>query len=984
MVSYLFKGCADRARTIVMIGNHDTNLDNPNRLDTLTPIINALNHPNLTYLKYSGHYNIDDVDYFHYSILDGPDGWEKCAVDVDSKKTVGLYHGIVTGAKTDKEFELSDIPVNIFKPFDITLLGDIHKQQYLDEDKRIAYAGSLIQQDYGEDIGKGYMIWDLETFESEYVVIPNDYGYYTIELVDGEMLNKPDTLPKNVKLKLRHSGTDKSMVKTIADKLKTEFSLSRISISGDRTKKIEKGDSIDLGDIINSRDTQTQLKLIKEYLERDGDIEQVVWDRIEKIHSDVSTKLNRVVSEELGTVWRPVRFQFSNMFAFGENNLIEFENVKGNVGLFGPNASGKSSVLDAMVYCLFDKCSKTSLAGKVMNNKASDFYCKFEFFIGSEEYYIERIGSTNPNGSVSVRVNFMKMVDGEYQSLNGTRRSDTNNKIKTYLGDYDDFILTTMSTQTGNKSFIDLRNTDRQELLYRFLDIYVFVELFKLAKEASSETATKIKLLKEENFDENVDRFEEYIVECDSLINVTENNITDIRQQLDSKRAVIETLIDSKLPIDSNQLSLESLKEKLVTNENSLKSTRDNIESTKTLLKTKMDEFAKVDGTRFNLRDTGKDDKTLVPKLEELKEMVKSNNLVLRNIEIAKKTIDHLQSKVNALDTHEYDPNCKYCVNNEFVKDAERAKIELNHETVKLSELESELEDTELIEKEISSIESEIVYFNSVMETHKRYIDEGRNLESRLQTLIESIKPYEEAIARYKNDIENYVSQDEAIAKNSSIDNEISSLRREESELKQRLDSLTSDNNQYISNKARYEQQLQDTIDRREEYHNLEDQFKAYEMYMKAVNKNGVPYMMLDKVMPTIQDEVNAALSGLVDFDFEIEIGEKGVIDAYINYDGDRWAVELSSGMERFVLSMAIRISLIRLCNLPKPNFMCIDEGFGSLDGDKLNSMELLFNYMKNNFDFILYISHISSLKDYVDTTMSISIEENKSKILVK
>ena len=58
VVSEFFKKLADLAPTIIITGNHDTNLNNVSRLDALSPIINNLNHKQLHYLKDSGIYEI--------------------------------------------------------------------------------------------------------------------------------------------------------------------------------------------------------------------------------------------------------------------------------------------------------------------------------------------------------------------------------------------------------------------------------------------------------------------------------------------------------------------------------------------------------------------------------------------------------------------------------------------------------------------------------------------------------------------------------------------------------------------------------------------------------------------------------------------------------------------------------------------------------------------------------------------------------------
>jgi DNA repair exonuclease SbcCD ATPase subunit len=104
-------------------------------------------------------------------------------------------------------------------------------------------------------------------------------------------------------------------------------------------------------------------------------------------------------------------------------------------------------------------------------------------------------------------------------------------------------------------------------------------------------------------------------------------------------------------------------------------------------------------------------------------------------------------------------------------------------------------------------------------------------------------------------------------------------------------------------------------------------------------------------------------------------------INAHIVYDDQRWSLELCSGMERFISGLAIRIALINISNLPRPNFLVIDEGFGTLDNENLTSLYMLFSYLKTQFDFVMVISHIDSMRDVVDTLMEIKKEEGFSKV---
>jgi DNA repair exonuclease SbcCD ATPase subunit len=55
-------------------------------------------------------------------------------------------------------------------------------------------------------------------------------------------------------------------------------------------------------------------------------------------------------------------------------------------------------------------------------------------------------------------------------------------------------------------------------------------------------------------------------------------------------------------------------------------------------------------------------------------------------------------------------------------------------------------------------------------------------------------------------------------------------------------------------------------------------------------------------------------------------------VNCFIVYDDDNvWPLELSSGMERFISSLAMRVGLINVSNLPAANFLAIDEGWGTM-----------------------------------------------------
>ena len=83
---------------------------------------------------------------------------KRCTGD---RTKVVLFHGTTDKCEADLGFNLpSDVKITKFKGYDLGLLGDIHKRQHLNKEEYLVN-GSLVQQNHGEDIIKGYLLWDV-------------------------------------------------------------------------------------------------------------------------------------------------------------------------------------------------------------------------------------------------------------------------------------------------------------------------------------------------------------------------------------------------------------------------------------------------------------------------------------------------------------------------------------------------------------------------------------------------------------------------------------------------------------------------------------------------------------------------------------------------------------------------------------------------------------------------------------------------------
>lgn len=136
-ISSFLRECSKLHPTIVIAGNHDCNLNNPDRLDVLSPIMDMMDDDNLFYLKNSGVYKIGDVAVGVFSILDDPENYVS-GLDIndsDIQTKIAVYHGAVKRSMTDIGYVVmgGDIELPMFNGYDIVMLGDIHKYQVLQE-----------------------------------------------------------------------------------------------------------------------------------------------------------------------------------------------------------------------------------------------------------------------------------------------------------------------------------------------------------------------------------------------------------------------------------------------------------------------------------------------------------------------------------------------------------------------------------------------------------------------------------------------------------------------------------------------------------------------------------------------------------------------------------------------------------------------------------------------------------------------------------
>ena len=968
-ISWFLTECANRKHTFLITGNHDCNLNNNFRLDVLTPIVENLNNERIHYLRDTGIYPFRNLTFVVYSILDKKENWPKAEL-VDGENTICVFHGPVNLAETDIGYTVSSnsFTTDMFEGFDMVMLGDIHKRQTLGS-STIAYAGSMIQQNHGEALDKhGYLLWDVESRTFEEVDIPNDYGFYTLDVHNGIVPDVTD-MPLKPRLRVRVSNTDPTQIKRALTEIKKKYKVEEFTVTRmDTLSKQKTGDFDDSLAIGNVRDVEYQNELIKDYLQRQYLADDDTIDKIKQINREMNSKL---VDDDVtpNIQWVPKTFEFSNMFSYGENNKIEFDSVKGMVGIFAPNASGKSSLFDAISFCIFDKTSRTYVAKNVLNNRKDNFYCKLHFQIEGVDYYIERRAKLiNKGRNLKVDVSFWKDDEGGITSLNGEQRRETNTNIQQYLGTYDDFVLTTLSLQGNNSLFIDKSQSERKEILAQFMGVDVFDKLYTFASDENRDNASLIRKFKQDDFTQKLADIEIGLKAKEAEYRLEDVNLTTVKDKVEVLNQKLISLNEKIVKVKSDNYSLTELEANKLKAENSLIHLISQRDVTQSKIQTLEEAHIQLE------EEIDSFDEDLITKEYDLYKKY-SNDIrdVKNDLEKFEIRYESLNDKLVHLESHKYNKDCDICLeNSETIIDA-KVKAEADLAILDI-ERKSKMEDRDRLLLAI--------------DTRKKYEDLHNELiklkgteikaEKDVNTLINKLSTFETQEVKLENEvyqvtqlIADYLDNEKQIKKNTILRDEIVDVRHSLGKSKQLLKNSESDIlilNGEVSSLKNQKQTIEARIS---EVRELEDQFTLYEYYLNALGKDGVSYELISKALPMIEGEVNNILGQIVEFGLQLEMDGKN-INANIVYDDQKWSLEMCSGMERFISGLAIRIALINVCNLPRPNFLVVDEGFGTLDSENLTSLYMLFAYLKTQFEFVMIISHIDSMRDVVDTLMEI------------
>ena len=173
------------------------------------------------------------------------------------------------------------------------------------------------------------------------------------------------------------------------------------------------------------------------------------------------------------------------------------------------------------------------------------------------------------------------------------------------------------------------------------------------------------------------------------------------------------------------------------------------------------------------------------------------------------------------------------------------------------------------------------------------------------------------------------------------------------------------------------EQKLNKIEEEKQNHLDMQEQYSAYDLFMRCMHANGISYDIIKKRLPIINDEVAKILTNIVDFEVYF-VNEENKLDILIKHPKyDPRPIEMGSGAEKTIAAIAIRLALLNVSTLPKGDVFILDEPGTALDEENMEGFTRILDMIKSHFKTVVLISHVDSLKDTVDTQILIDKKES-------
>ena len=260
------------------------------------------------------------------------------------------------------------------------------------------------------------------------------------------------------------------------------------------------------------------------------------------------------------------RIRWKNFLSTGNNfTEVNFQDAQTNL-ILGTNGSGKSTILDALTFSLYNKPFRKINKPQLVNSvNEKECLVEVEFSIGSREYKVIR--GIKPNV-------FEIWVDGKVQDQDAAAADQQKKLEESILKlNYKSFTQTVILGSATFVPFMQLTSSNRRDIVEDLLDIKIFSTMSSILKDRMRRTNELIrefsikkdmiedKIEMQENFIKDIEKSgRERIQKKESNIESLDGEIVTITKENESLMTRIDTELKPKLEnLNNSKKTLKKL-----------------------------------------------------------------------------------------------------------------------------------------------------------------------------------------------------------------------------------------------------------------------------------------------------------------------------------------------------------------------------------------------------------------------------------------
>ncbi len=710
----------------------------------------------------------------------------------------------------------------------------------------------------------------------------------------------------------------------------------------------------------NILDPQHQKNIVKEFV-AENDI-NVKWDLLNRLDDKVNSEIDKLNQNKVRyNKWYIKKLEFSNFLSFGENNIIEFNDLDGiTVIESNPrNFGGKSTAtVDLLMFLFFNSTTKTKTNIEIFNKFTDKDEVKVKGYvtIDGEDYIISRVitRKKTKSGDYNVKSDlefFKTSEDGTIQNLSGEQRRETEQIITSAIGTEEDFLATILTTGYNLEQLIESKPTARGQILTKFLGLELLKQKEDICKEMYNDWSKKL------------------VSNTNNVRDLEDSNVT-LKESITNSENEIERL---EIFLDETQKTLKKLESK---RDDALSSKNNDIDqelirTNPTLLKGEID--------------------ALTLKKKESEKNANSVNVTEPSQYYLEDDHESLKNEINRLVVEDRLDSDAITKNEKLIKQLEEGSVcpTCNRKL-------DEVDHTD----EINKIKELINDLKESRKKHEQSLNELREKDNTFKSLKTEFDTYERnkiVKARYELEAEqrqvdidakqlkldNYDNNKKKLEHNQRIDGELVALRSKIETANADIRITNTSIEKHKNNISNSNEKIQLNEELIKKIKSEEELIFVFKTYLTIFGKNGISKVIIKNMIPLLNQELYRLLSDSCYFTLELSINDKNELEFLMIDNETRVVKPLSSGSgyERTISSLAIRSVLTKVSSLPKPNIVVMDEVFGKIADDNLEMVGEFFKKIKEYFEHIFVISHNPLIRNWSDNIIMVKKEENVSSI---